>query len=106
MGTKEIRGRLWFYFYQQKNLADRIAGIFSNFNINFKENKDFKDFYVLGSDPYKTMKFLNPKRKETIKSISDDHFKIEVKNSIAGLRIPKALNIDNALMVSKFLEEI
>ncbi|WP_164975808.1 hypothetical protein [Chryseobacterium sp. CH25] len=52
------------------------------------------------------MKFLNPKRKETIKSISDDHFKIEVKNSIAGLRIPKALNIDNALMVSKFLEEI
>lgn len=105
-GLKRLKEDFGFISINKKNLADRIAGIFSNFNINFKENKDFKDFYVLGSDPYKTMKFLNPKRKETIKSISDDHFKIEVKNNIAGLRIPKALNIDNALMVSKFLEEI
>ncbi|BAP31865.1 uncharacterized protein CHSO_2828 [Chryseobacterium sp. StRB126] len=105
-GLKEMKEDFGFISINRKNLADRIAGIFSNFNINFKENKDFKDFYVLGSDSYKTMTFLNSKRKEIIKSISDDDFKIEVKNNIAGLRIPKALSIDNVSIVSKFLKEI
>lgn len=105
-GLKEMKEDFGFISINRKKLADRIAGIFSNFNINFKENKDFKDFYVLGSDPYRTMTFLTSQRKEAVKSITDEDFKIEVKNNIAGLRIPKALNVENALMVSKFLEEI
>ncbi len=105
-GLKEMKEDFGFISINRKKLADRIAGIFSSFNINFKENKDFKDFYVLGSDPYKTMTFLNPERKKVIKSIPDVDFKIEVKNNITGLRIPKPLSIENALLVSKFLEEI
>lgn len=104
-GLKEMNEDFGFISINKKNLADRIAGIFSNFNINFKENKDFKDFYVLGSDPYKTMTFLNSRRKEMIKSISDD-FKIEVKNNIVGLRILNALSIESPLVISKFLEDL
>lgn len=104
-GLKEMKEDLGFISINRKSLADRIAGIFSNFNVNCKENKDFKDFYVLGSDSYKTVQFLNPRRKEIIKSISGD-FKIEVKNNIIGLRMQKTLNVNNALTVSKFLEEI
>ncbi|WP_336964942.1 hypothetical protein [Chryseobacterium contaminans] len=105
-GLKEVHEDFGFISINKKKLADRIAGIFSSFNVNFNNNKDFRDFYVLGSDPYKTMTFLSPKRKEIIKSISDEDFKIEVKSNIVGLRISKALSVDNALMVSKFLEEI
>lgn len=105
-GLKEMKEDFGFISINRKNFADRIAGIFSSFNINFKKNKDFEDFYILGSDPYKTMTFLNPERKKAIKAIPDVDFKIEVKSNITGLRIPKALSIENALMVSKFLEEI
>ncbi|MGE8552638.1 MAG: hypothetical protein ACN6OB_01730 [Chryseobacterium jejuense] len=105
-GLKEVKEDFGFISINRKNLADRIAGIFSNFNINFKENKDFKDFYVLGSDPYKTIRFLNSERKEAIKFIPYENFKIEVKNNIIGMRIPNALNVDHALTVSKFLEKI
>ncbi|SDI90247.1 hypothetical protein [Chryseobacterium jejuense] len=105
-GLKEMKEDFAFISINRKNLADRIAGIFSNFNINFKENKDFKDYYVLGSDPYKTMTFLNSERKEAIKFIPYENFKIEVKNNITGLRIPNALNVEHAVTVSKFLEEI
>ncbi|REC59756.1 hypothetical protein DRF65_24710 [Chryseobacterium pennae] len=105
-GLKEINEDFGFISINKKKLADRIAGIFSSSTINSKENKDFKDFYVLGSDPSKTMAFLGPERKEIIKSIVDEDFKIEIKNSIVGLRIPKALSLENALIISKFLEEI
>ncbi|WP_347216824.1 hypothetical protein [Chryseobacterium sp.] len=105
-GLKEMKEEFGFISINRKKLADRIAGMFSNFKVNFKENKDFKDFYVLGSDPSKTMAFLNPDRKEIIKSIADEDFKIEVKNNIAGLRISKALSIENTLIVSKFLAEV
>lgn len=104
-GFKEMKEDFGFISINRKSLTDRIAGIFSNFSVNCNENKDFKDFHVLGSDPYKTMQFLNPKRKEIIKSISED-FNMEVKNNIVGLRMQKALNVNNALAVSKFLEEI
>lgn len=105
-GLKKMEEDFDFITINKKRLADRIAGIFSNFNINFKENKDFKDFYVLGSDPYKTMTFLTSQRKEAIKSITDEDFKIEVKSNIAGLRIPKAMSVENALMISTFLDRI
>ncbi|MDN3692927.1 hypothetical protein QWZ06_11855 [Chryseobacterium tructae] len=105
-GLKEMNEDFGFISINKKNLADRIAGIFNHSRINFKENKDFKDFYVLGSDPSKTLKFLSPERKEAIQSIAGEDFKIEIKNNIIGLRILKALSIDYALMVPKFLEEI
>ncbi|AZA83876.1 hypothetical protein C1637_13410 [Chryseobacterium lactis] len=105
-GLKETHEDYGFISINKKKLADRIAGIFSRFNINSKENRDFKDFYVLGSDPYKTMAFLTSQRKVTIKSISDEDFNLQIKNNIIGLRIPKAMRVDNALMISKFFEEI
>lgn len=105
-GLKKMNEDFGFISINKKKMADKIAGIFSRFNINFKESKDFKDFYVLGSDPYKTMAFLNPHRKEAVKSITDGDFKLEVKNNIVGLSIQKALSLENALMISKFLQEI
>jgi hypothetical protein len=105
-GLKEMGEDFGFISINRKKLADRMAGIFSNFNINSKENKDFKDFYVLSSDSDKTMAFLTPERKKIIKSISDKDFSMEIKNNVTGLRIPKALSVENALRVSKFLEEI
>jgi len=105
-GLKEMNEDFGFISINRKNLADRIAGIFSNCNINYKQNKDFRDFYVLGSDSYKTIKFLNPERKEAIKSISSKNFKIEVKNNIVGLRIVNALNIESPFIISKILKEI
>lgn len=105
-GLKEMNEDFGFISINRKRVADKIAGIFSNFNISSKENKDFKDFYVLGSDSHKTMTFLNPERKEIIKSLSDEDFKIEIKNNITGLRTSKALSLENVLIVSKFLEEI
>lgn len=105
-GIKEMSEDFGFISINRKSMADRIAGIFSNFNINYKQNKDFKDFYVLGSDSYKTIRFLNPERKEAIRSISSQNFKLEVKNNIAGLRILNALNIESPFIISKFLEKI
>lgn len=105
-GLKKMNEDFGFISINKKKLTDKIAGIFSRFNINFKESKDFKDFYVLGSDPYTTMAFLNPQRKEAIKSITDNDFKLEIKNNIVGLAIPKAISVENALMISTFLQEI
>ncbi|UKB81850.1 hypothetical protein LF887_12595 [Chryseobacterium sp. MEBOG06] len=105
-GLKKLSEDFGFISINKKKLTDKIAGIFSSFNINFKENRDFKDFYVLGSDPYKTMTFLNPERKKTIQSVADGSFSLEVKNDILSFGFPKTLSIDNALAISKFLEKI
>lgn len=105
-GLKGMKEDFGFISINKKKLADRIAGIFNKSNIDFKENNDFKDFYVLGNNPHKTMTFLTPERKGMIRSITDENFKIEVKSNITGLRIQKAISIENVLMVSKFLEEI
>lgn len=105
-GLKKLDDDFGFISVNKKNFADKIAGIFSRFNVNFKENQDFKDFYVLGSDPYKTMTFLNPHRKEVIKAIPDEDFKIEVKNNLLSFGLPKVLNIENALITADFMENI
>ncbi|WP_294329043.1 hypothetical protein [uncultured Chryseobacterium sp.] len=105
-GLKEMKEDFGFISINRKNLADRIAGIFSKFNINFTQNKDFKNFYVLGSDADKTIRFLSSERKEMVNSIASENFKIEVKNNIIGLRILTALSIEGSLVISKFLEEI
>ena len=49
-----------------KKLMDKIAGIFNSFSINFKD-PDFKDFYVVGSDSFKTMSFLTQKKRNNKK---------------------------------------
>ncbi|NIF04969.1 hypothetical protein F3J23_05895 [Chryseobacterium sp. Tr-659] len=105
-GLKKLNEDFGFISVNRKKLADKIAGIFSQFNVNFKENRDFKDFYVLGSDSFKTMAFLTPQRKEIIKSFPDEDFKLEVKSDILGFGLPKTLNVNNALIISKFLNDI
>lgn len=104
-GMKKLIGDFGFISVNRKKWADKIAGIFSSFTVNFKD-RDFKDFYVLGSDPFKTQSFLNSGRKEVIKSFPDEDFKLEIKNDLLSFALPKELSVQNALMVSKFLEEI
>jgi hypothetical protein len=84
---------------------DKVAGIFSSFNVNFTD-REFKDFYVVGNDQFKIMNFLNPKRKETIKNFPNEDFKLEVRNTILSFGIPDILTMENAEIISKFLEEI
>lgn len=105
-GLKRLDDSFGFISINKKNFADKIAGIFSSFNVNYKENRDFKDFYVLGSDSYKTLTFLTTKRKEIIKSVPDEDFKLEVKNDIISFGLPKILSVNNALIVADFLNRI
>jgi len=104
-GMKKLSSDFEFISVNRKKWADKIAGIFSSFTVNFKD-RDFKDFYVLGSDPLKTQSFLNSERKEIIKAFSDEDFKLEIKNDLLSFALPKELSVQNALMVAKFLEEI
>lgn len=105
-GLKELNENLGYISVNKKSLMDKIAGIFNSFNINFKEDRDFKNFYVLGNDKYKTMSFLNPKRKEIIKAFPNKDFQLEVKNNILSFGLPKVLSLDHALQISKFLKDI
>lgn len=52
------------------------------------------------------MKFLTPTRKEIIQSFPDKDFRLEVKNTILSIGIPKKLSVNNTLSIAKFLEEI
>jgi hypothetical protein len=104
-GLKKLEEDFGYISINKKRLMDKIAGIFSSFNINFKD-PDFKDFYVVGSDSFKTMSFLTQKRKEAIKSFPDEGFKLEVRNSILSFGIPDILTVKNAEIISKFLNEI
>ncbi|MBL7881566.1 MAG: hypothetical protein JNN23_17165, partial [Chryseobacterium gambrini] len=104
-GMKKLSSDFGFISVNRKKWADKIAGIFSSFTVNFKD-RDFKDFYVLGSDPFKTQSFLNSGRKEVIKSFPDEDFKLEIKNDLLSFALPKELSVQNALLVAKFLEEI
>ncbi len=104
-GIKKLSDDFGFISVNKKKWADKIAGIFSSFNVNFRDH-DFNDFYVLGSDKFKTMAFLNTKRKELIKSFPDEDFKLEIKKDIISFGLPKELSVQNAFLVSKFLEEI
>lgn len=104
-GMKKLKEDFGFISINKKRWADKIAGIFSSFNVNFKDH-DFDDFYVLGSDKFKTMTFLNSKRKELIKSFPDEDFKLEIKNNILSFGLPKEFSVNNALIVSDFLEKI
>ncbi len=105
-GIKKLNEGFSFITINKKKLADKIAGIFSSFNINFNNDSDFKDFYVLGSDQYKTMSFLTPDRKKTIKEFPDDEFQLTVKNNLLSFGLPKELSINNALMTAAFLKKI
>jgi len=104
-GLKDIHEDFGYISITKKKLIDKIAGMFSNFTINFKD-RDFKDFYVLGSDKFKAMAFLTSKRKECIKNFPDENFQLEIKNSILSFGLPKILTAENAILISKFVEEI
>ncbi|REC48148.1 MULTISPECIES: hypothetical protein [Chryseobacterium] len=104
-GMKKLSSDYGFISVNRKKWADKIAGIFSSFTVNFKD-RDFKDFYVLGSDPLKTQSFLNSERKEIIKAFSNEDFKLEIKNDLLSFALPKELSVQNALRAAKFLEEI
>ena len=104
-GLKDITEDFGYISVHKKKLIDKVAGIFNRFSINFND-RDFKDFYVLGSDKFKTMTFLTSKRKEIIQSFPDEDFELEVKNNILSFGLPKELSTDDALIVSKFLHEI
>ncbi|WP_213279658.1 hypothetical protein [Chryseobacterium indologenes] len=104
-GLKKLEEDFGYISINKKRLMDKIAGIFSSFNINFKDH-DFKDFYVLGSDQFKAMNFLTPKRKETIKAFPNENFKLEVRNTILSFGIPDILTMESAKIISKFLDDI
>ncbi|MDQ1856223.1 MULTISPECIES: hypothetical protein [unclassified Chryseobacterium] len=104
-GLKELDENFGYISLNKKKLMDKVAGIFSSFNINFKD-REFKDFYVVGNDQYKTMNFLTQKRKEIIKSFPNENFKLEVRNSILSFGIPDILTVESAEIISKFLNEI
>lgn len=104
-GLKRLDEDFGFISINKKKWTDKIAGIFNSSNINFKD-RNFKDFYILGSNQFKTTAFLNSERREIIRSFPDEDFKLEVKRNILSFGLPKELSINNALMVSKFLKEI
>lgn len=105
-GLKNLNENFGFITINKKKLADKIAGIFNSSTINFNKDKDFKDFYVLGSDPYKSLAFLTSDRKKAIKGIPGDDFSLTVKNDLLSFGIPKDLSVNNALITSAFLQEI
>lgn len=105
-GLKILNENFGFISINKKKLADKIAGIFNSFNINFNQDSGFKDFYVLGSDPYKTLAFLTSNRKKAIKLIPDDDFSLTVKNDLLSFGLPKDLSVNNALITAAFLKEI
>ncbi|WP_312175072.1 hypothetical protein [Chryseobacterium sp.] len=104
-GMKSLEGNFGYISINKKKWADRIAGIFSSFNINFKDNS-FSNFYVLGSDKYKAMAFLDAKRKEIIKSFPDEDFKLEIKNNILCFGLPKNLSVEKSIIIAEFLNQI
>ncbi|TZF98815.1 hypothetical protein FW781_02490 (plasmid) [Chryseobacterium panacisoli] len=104
-GLKNLDEDFGYISINKKKLIDKIAGIFSSFNVNFTDS-EFKDFYVIGNDKFKIMNFLNPKRKEIIKNFPNENFKLEVKNNILSFGLPEILTIENAEIISKFLNDI
>lgn len=104
-GLKNLEDDFGYISINKKKLMDKVAGIFSSFTINFTD-REFNDFYVVGNDKFKIMNFLTPKRKETVKKFPNEDFKLEVRNSILSFGIPESLTVENAEMISKFLEKI
>ena len=105
-GLKKLNEDFGFITINKKKLADKIAGIFSSFNINFQKDSDLRDFYILGSDKYKTISFLTSNRKKIIKEIPDEDFQLTVKNYLLSFGLPKELSVKNALIIASFLKEI
>lgn len=104
-GMKLLDDDYGFISVNKKKWADKIAGIFNRFTVNLRDG-EFNNFYVLGSDRFKTMAFLSEARQEIIKAFSDEDFKLEIKNNILNFGLPKNLTVANALYVAEFLERV
>ena len=104
-GLKNLNEDFGYISVNKKKFMDKVAGIFSSFNVNFTD-REFKDFYVVGNDKFKVLNFLTSKRKETIKNFPNENFKLEVRNTILSFGIPEILTTESAEMISKFLEHI
>ncbi len=104
-GMKILDEDYGFISISKKKWTDKIAGIFSRSYMNIRD-REFNDFYVLGSDRSKSMAFLNESRKIIIKAFSNDNFRLEIKNNILNFGLPKNLTVDNALQVAEFLERV
>ncbi|WP_294263753.1 hypothetical protein [uncultured Chryseobacterium sp.] len=104
-GMKILDEDYGFISVNKKKWADKIAGIFTQFNINFSD-REFNNFYVLASDRFKKDAFLNESRKETIRAFPDEDFKLEIRNNILNFGLPKNLTVDNALHVAEFLKKL
>ncbi|WP_345765773.1 hypothetical protein [Chryseobacterium endophyticum] len=104
-GMKILDEDYGFISVNKKKWADKIAGIFTQFNINFSD-REFNNFYVLASDRFKKYAFLNESLKETIRAFPDEDFKLEIRNNILNFGLPKNLTVDNALHVAEFLKNL
>ncbi|MCJ8154000.1 hypothetical protein MKJ01_09545 [Chryseobacterium sp. SSA4.19] len=104
-GMKKLNENFGYISINKKKWADKIAAIFSRFNVNFKDH-DFKDFYVLGSDKCKVAAFLDTQRKELIKKFPDEDFRLEIKNDILLFGLLKDLSEKNAFIIAEFLKKI
>lgn len=104
-GMKKLNEDFGYISITKKKWADKIAGIFSRFNINFNDS-DFRDFYVLASDKYKATAFLDTQRKELLRKFPDGDFNLEIKNNILSFGIPKNLSEKNAYLIAEFLQKV
>ncbi|GEN74739.1 hypothetical protein [Chryseobacterium hagamense] len=104
-GMKILNEDYGFISVSKKKWTDRIAGVFTRYNINFK-NREFNDYYVLGIDRFKTMAFLKESRQELIKAFPNENFRLEIKNNILNFGLPENINVDNALNVAEFLKQV
>ncbi|EJL70467.1 hypothetical protein [Chryseobacterium populi] len=92
---------------RKETFADKIANVFGNFDISFKDDKKFNDtFSILTGNESRARLFLNPSRRQLIKSFVDEDFELELKSNILSFGLPKKLTVKRALMISKFLEKI
>lgn len=104
-GMKRMDEDYGFISVSKKKWADRIAGMFNRFKVNFRD-REFGGFYVLGSNRSGTRTFLNESRREIIRSFPDEDFRLEIKNTILRFGIPENLTLDRALYTAEFLKRI
>ncbi|MCU7613811.1 hypothetical protein N0B16_05110 [Chryseobacterium sp. GMJ5] len=106
-GLKELGEDFGDIVIRKETFSDKITEIFKNFDIDFKNDRDFsKTFYVLCKNETETKKFLNKSTRQLLKSFPDKDFQLEVKNNVLSFGLPKKLSLPRLLQISEFLNEI